>query len=321
MRLQEAGFAVRILTRELPADTTSAVAAAIWHPYKAYPEDRVAAWSLRSFEVYRQLAGDDATGVYFLPLIELFRGPAPEPGWRSSVPGARRMTRAELDELGQGRFPAAYRIEVPVIQTPIYLPWLFERFSAGGGTVEVRPQGAPPLAELVGPGHVTVCCVGLGARELLGDGEVFPIRGQVVRVTNPGLAASLVDDWGPEEPTYVIPRRQDVILGGTAIPGEEDLTADAAVTESVLERTARLEPRLAEAEVLGVRVGLRPGRSAVRLEREELPGGTVLYNYGHGGAGYTLSWGCADEVAERALEATSPVRATSKKLESRGESR
>jgi D-amino-acid oxidase len=39
-------------------------------------------------------------------------------------------------------------------------------------------------------------------------------------------------------------------------------------------------------------------RPSVRLELEERPGGrAVIHDYGHGGSGYTLSWGCAEEVA------------------------
>jgi D-amino-acid oxidase len=54
--------------------------------------------------------------------------------------------------------------------------------------------------------------------------------------------------------------------------------------------------------VLAERVGLRPfRRSGVRLERDQLRDGrTVVHNYGHGGAGFTLSWGCAREVLELA---------------------
>jgi D-amino-acid oxidase len=53
----------------------------------------------------------------------------------------------------------------------------------------------------------------------------------------------------------------------------------------------------APAEIVGVAVGLRPVRSAVRLEAETIaPNCLLLHNYGHGGAGVTLSWGCAAEV-------------------------
>ncbi|WP_435742097.1 DNA polymerase Y family protein, partial [Nocardioides sp. SYSU DS0663] len=51
-------------------------------------------------------------------------------------------------------------------------------------------------------------------------------------------------------------------------------------------------PPPAPARVLRTKVGLRPARPSVRLERQ----GRVVHCYGHGGAGVTLSWGCAEEV-------------------------
>jgi D-amino-acid oxidase len=44
-------------------------------------------------------------------------------------------------------------------------------------------------------------------------------------------------------------------------------------------------------------VCVRPARSSVRLESERFEDGRVVHNYGHGGAGFTVSWGCAEEVA------------------------
>ena len=54
-----------------------------------------------------------------------------------------------------------------------------------------------------------------------------------------------------------------------------------------------LVPALETGTVVAHRVGLRPARSRVRLEAED----GVVHCYGHGGAGVTLSWGTADEVA------------------------
>lgn len=59
---------------------------------------------------------------------------------------------------------------------------------------------------------------------------------------------------------------------------------------------AGLVPQLEGAEVLDVLVGLRPGRATVRLEAEPCGAALVIHNYGHGGGGFTLSWGCAEDV-------------------------
>jgi D-amino-acid oxidase len=91
----------------------------------------------------------------------------------------------------------------------------------------------------------------------------------------------------------VIPRSRDIVLGGTEQQGEWSRTPDPQTATDILARTARLVPELAGAKVLCHKVGLRPARRQVRLERE----GDVVHCYGHGGAGVTLSWGCAEEVA------------------------
>jgi len=131
-----------------------------------------------------------------------------------------------------------------------------------------------------------------------------PIRGQVVRVRNPGLERFILDEDDPKGVTYIIPRSHDCILGGTADEGEWDLEPDPETASGILDRCTRLEPRLADAEILEHRVGLRPGRPTIRLELENDPDRvTRIHNYGHGGSGITLSWGCAEETLRLVQEA------------------
>jgi D-amino-acid oxidase len=103
---------------------------------------------------------------------------------------------------------------------------------------------------------------------------------------------------GPEGegPTYVIPRTDDVVLGGTDDDGDWSRTPSPEVADHILRRAAALVPEVAKARVVRHKVGLRPARPEVRLERV----GDVIHCYGHGGAGVTLSWGCADEVRQLA---------------------
>ncbi len=145
---------------------------------------------------------------------------------------------------------------------------------------------------------VVVNCTGLGARELVGDSTLYPVRGQIVRVSNPGLTVSVRDELHPGGRAYVHPRADDCILGGTLDEGQWDTTVDLAVGAAIVERCRDLVPALRDAHVLDHVVGLRPGRPTVRLEEDEPlgSGARVVHNYGHGGAGITLSWGCAREV-------------------------
>ena len=129
-----------------------------------------------------------------------------------------------------------------------------------------------------------------------------PIRGQVVRVRNPGLERFVLDEENPDGVTYIVPRSADCILGGTAEEGEWDLEPDPKTAAGILRRCTDVEPRLMGVEILQHKVGLRPGRPEIRLEREDcyVP---RIHNYGHGGSGITLSWGCAQETLRLVEEA------------------
>ena len=107
-----------------------------------------------------------------------------------------------------------------------------------------------------------------------------------------------LEEWWLAEdgPTYVIPRSRDIVLGGTEDTGEWDRRPDPETAAAIMARATALVPALAGARVLRHKVGLRPARPAIRIERV----GDVIHCYGHGGAGVTLSWGCADEVARLA---------------------
>jgi D-amino-acid oxidase len=288
--MREMGLDVRIVTAALPLQTTSSVAAALWLPYKAYPEDRVLTWGSRTFEVFEDLSRVPESGVRMRQGVEIWREPVPDPWWASAVPGVRRCTD---DALPPG-YTDGHAFVAPVIEMPVYLGYLLDRFLGSGGHVEHR---AVSSLEEAGEGGVVVNCAGLGARELVGDPSMEPIRGQIVRVRNPGLERFVLDEDNPEGVTYVIPRSRDCILGGTAEEGEWDTEPVPETAAAILRRCAELEPRLAGAKVLEHKVGLRPGRPEIRLEIEDVAQSPPrVHNYGHGGSGVTLSWGCAEET-------------------------
>lgn len=285
VRLLESGHRVDVVARDLPLETTSAVAAAIWYPYRALPQERVSAWASRSYEVFGGLAADPGTGVRLVTGTEVHRTARPDPWWADAVPGLARET-ALPDGYADG-----WTFVTPVVEMPVYLAWLADRTEQLGGTLtRMNLTALPDAADLV------VNATGLGARHFGADGTVVPAAGQVVYVEQPGLDRWWLDAGTPGAPTYVVPRSRDVVVGGTDVEGEWSRTPDPAVAEEILARAAALVPEIASAPVLRHKVGLRPVRPAVRLERE----GRVVHCYGHGGAGVTLSWGCAEEVVDLA---------------------
>lgn len=288
VRLAEAGARVRVVAAEPPERTVSAVAAAAWYPYRAYPEALVLGWSRRSREVFDALASVEGSGVALREGVELFRAPQPDPWWRAAV---RSFRRVRPDELRAGATDG-WVFEAPVIDMGRYLPFLLRALERLGVSVEIA--GLPDLA--AAGGDLVVNCSGLGARELVPDPSLRPIRGQIVRVANPGLTRFWVADDLPGGMAYVIPRFDDAVLGGTAEEGASSLAPDPDTTAGILQRCAALEPALERPRVLDVRVGLRPGRPTIRLEAERRGPRTIVHNYGHGGAGVTVSWGCAEAV-------------------------
>lgn len=290
VRLLERGHDVGVVARDLPLETTSSVAAALWYPHRAYPFERVTGWAATTYAELSKLAADDETGVVMRRGVQLLRERTPRPWWASAVPGLLEVEHVLPP------YRAGWELEVPIVEMPVYLRWLTARVEQLGGTITRLALSALPTT-----GASVVNASGLGSRLFADDGSVVPVRGQVVTVEQVGLERWWLDggDQSTGRPaTYVVPRRRDIVLGGTEDEGEWDRAPDRAASERILARAVELVPELRGARVLGNRVGLRPARPTVRLELEARPEGRVVHCYGHGGAGVTLSWGCADEVAD-----------------------
>lgn len=287
--LAERGVRVRVWTREPVERTTSAVAGALWWPYRIEPEALVGEWALQSLAVYEELASrPEETGVRMVEGVQAETRLDELGPWAARVPGLR-AARAE-EYAGEGLWA-----RLPLIDMSTHLPWLRERFLKAGGTVE--EQSVTDLWEV--PAAVVVNCTGLDSLDLVPDPSMRPVRGQLVVVENPGITTWLTSvDHTSATSTYFFPQPGGLILGGTAEEDAWSMTPDPAVAEAIVARCAAIRPEIAGARVLQHQVGLRPTRPAVRLEREVRRDGRVLvHNYGHGGAGITVAWGCAREAA------------------------
>jgi D-amino-acid oxidase len=296
IRLLEDGFPVRIIAQSVPPDTTSNVAPAYWYPYRVSPQDKVLKWAAFSYRKFLQLCSE--SGITMFELLKLYDREIEIPFWKEAV---RAFRRAEKEELPEG-YKDGFVAEVPRIETPIYMRYLTDTYNRLGGSIEKLDKDIDSLHDATGE-ELIINCAGLGAGKLCGDDNVFPIRGQVVRTENPGLTRCVSDESGPLAVSYIVPRSGDCVLGGTAEENNWSLEVDPATSENIVRKCAILEPRLKGVRVLEHRVGLRPGRTEVRLEIEHLPDkSAVIHNYGHGGGGYTLSWGCAEDVLELARD-------------------
>lgn len=291
IRLAESGRRVRVWGPDPVEAIVSSAAAAIWYPYKAAPLDLVAQWALRTRDQLLKDARDPASGVREVEGTEVWNGEA-DPVWAihgmDVVP--REIIPSPIPEYTNGQ-----TLRLPIAEMPVYLRWLAARLKTFG--VGIEPRRASTLDEAVAAAPMVINCTGLAARALVEDPSVHPIRGQIVRVRNPGIERFWLAVSPGAEPIYIVPRADDLILGGTAQAHDERLEPDARTAEEIVARCARFEPALADAEILQHRAALRPGRAEVRLERVNREDGrSVIHNYGHGGSGVTVAWGCADAV-------------------------
>jgi D-amino-acid oxidase len=305
----ERGYCTAIYAKDTGQQTTSGAAAAMWFPYDVEPAEKVIPWALETYRALVDLTRDSHTGVSVIELRQFSRSDEIQiPDWAISL-GARPLPSSVFSSEAGGegaksltvrlaKFTSGFALHVPLMDTTIYLDYLAERFLKTGGEInaDVRFE---KLADVGREFDLVINCAGIGARGLVQDVDLEPHRGQIAIVPKiDNLSCAIVCDDPPL--TYAIPRTNDCVFGGTNEVGD-DLAVDPDSTARILDECSRVL-KIENPNVLSERVGLRPFRkSGVRLERDRLRDGrTVIHNYGHGGAGFTLSWGCGREVLDLA---------------------
>ena len=152
--------------------------------------------------------------------------------------------------------------------------------------------------------HAVINATGLRARELVDDKNLYPIRGQTVRVN--GVARAVTTRLGATkgDVVAVMPRPGSgvTVVGVTVEPEVWKTGVEDDQVPRLLERGKALAPELLNENgdfgVVLVGVGLRPGRKGgARVELEVLGSGLIIvHEYGHAGAGYQNSIGSARKV-------------------------
>ena len=339
LALHRHGIQTTIIAEKFEPEITSVVAGALWEWPPAvcgYHQDqasleRAKIWCMVSYRKFAELAAAPETGVYLRPSAFYFRNRVEE-----HEPHLRKMNEfqnkvrgfvhdAELiqqtgvnTEIG---LKDAYSYLAPMVDTDVYMKWLLRKVKAAGSRViqrklegDLRPQEEHLKGEF--GADVIVNCAGLGSRELASD-PMFPLRGALVRLVNDGkdfpqvtrsYCVSHDDVTSAQQVVFIVPRGNDrLILGALVEPDEWSTDINLENHEPIrrsYERCVEFLPILKKARLdpaEPVRVGLRPFRKqSVRVE--VVPGTAIIHNYGHGGAGVTFSWGCAEEAAELASE-------------------
>jgi len=210
--VQEAGFPVTIYAAALPPDTTSNVAGGQFHPFGLFRDDSVTPeWKAQfaraldySWRRYQIMVGDDY-GIRWLPTY--VETDTPEARTIATFPPINRLLMP-----AEHPFPldGVLLYDTMYIETGRYLRQMMRDVQIAGGKIEVRKFARP--ADIAGlPESLVFNCTGLGARELFGDQELQPIRGQLaILEPQPNIRYAALGGFG-----YMFPRADGILLGGT----------------------------------------------------------------------------------------------------------
>ncbi|CAD5118599.1 DgyrCDS7285 [Dimorphilus gyrociliatus] len=296
---------VTVLADKFGLETTSDGAAGIYRPtlslMKGNDLNKVKRWCKDSWNRYDQLARSKEAREAGLSTISGYHFYDEEYAknydffYKDIVYQFRQCTPKEMSMFGNSQ-PCGVAYTTNLIECRWYLPFLAKQFTANGGKIVKRRLSS--LSEVADDSDIIVNCSGFGSRDLIGDKTMVPIRGQMIRAKAPWIKNFVFSG----HTSWVIPGRETVIVGGTRQVNDTDFTIRAEDTDSLWENGVKLVPSLAGGQKEWVWVGFRPHRSPIRLERDTYKHGNkqipLIHNYGHGGNGVSLSWGCAIEAAE-----------------------
>jgi D-amino-acid oxidase len=290
------GVEVTVIAEAFYNQTTSYGSGGLWEPYQiaGTAEEQVNLWGKLAFDHFLSLLhGPDAgaSGTQLLTAYQLFTADQEYtiPSWKDIVFSFSELSQEDLRAMGlPSRFVKGFTFGTLVIEQKYYLKFLTDKLTdAGVSFVQRKIEDIQELIDgsnPVGSFDAIINCTGLGsAKSVVHDEEMYPIRGQVLRVKAPWI--NNVWFFGT---SYIIPNVDTVVLGGTAQKGNWDTTVSLADTEKILGDIAEVFPSIRDAPIENVWAGLRPGRTPLRLESEVMSGHDghsvlVVHCYGHGG--------------------------------------
>ncbi|XP_014820133.1 PREDICTED: D-aspartate oxidase isoform X2 [Calidris pugnax] len=185
---------VTVLSDQFSPDTTSDAAAGILipHTYPGTPTHVQKQWFKETFTYLFAISNSaeaSEAGIHLVSGWQVFKNSPKEelPFWSDIVLGFRQMSKAELQKFPQHQFGQAFM--TLKCDCPPYLLWLEKRLKAAG--VQIYTRKVADLWELHSEYNVVVNCTGIGARQLVGDEKLFPVRGQVLKMNSDAALCQL----------------------------------------------------------------------------------------------------------------------------------
>ena len=300
-----------VISDQYSPNLTSDKAAGYWHSPETDPRRT---WALHSYDIFlaesfsvkSSYAGVMTSAAYILHGSEgKYKDgyqPNDNPSFSTHVKHFHQLAKDELQMFADLNPLSGYSFTTAIVEVTKYLQYL--RLYLKHLKVEFTQQRVNNLHEL-SKFDLIINCTGLASKELepVNDQTLYGVRGQVLRVSAPWIKSVYLWDSGLY---YIIPQTDLCVLGGTSEFENESTDVDEKQTRNIIDTCAIIHPSLKNAEIKQIDVGFRPARKingilTVRVEYECIQGPAqlhVIHNYGHGGNGVTLSWGCAREVVD-----------------------
>jgi D-amino-acid oxidase len=328
IRLRLAGAHVEVISSPNVA-MVSAVACALWLPACLNKADGISGCDISlesvardSWNCYKWLLNElgQSAGVRRLIHHEYIKsGQDDPPYWLQNIFSSSDLASCRL-KWGGVTYDRIWKFSTIVIDMTKYMSWLRRWADSLGIIFDVRHLGSLDEASSSETSAI-INCSGLGAKSLARDWSVRPVRGQV-------LFLEAIDETDIESLVGVgideyclVPRIKDIGVGSLFEDVDDSNHIEprySQKSEDKLRAAVGILAELCGVDRLSLEfsgrsaVGLRPSRTnGARLEAEQRHSGLVIHNYGHGGGGVTLAWGCASQVARLAssllAESDSPI--------------
>lgn len=301
--LLENGFNVTVFSKDNPLETNSDAAVATWFsPDSSKPI--LQKHCLESFPKFNELIKTEvSSGVQRISDIFYFKS---KEDFDNSVWGKdplRKLvnpTNPSTESKKVDGYPFSVLINIPLINPTIYRPYMLEKFKSLGGELEIKKINS--FSEFTDPYNIVINSSGWEASYLTKDSDVYPIRGQTetMKITQELKGEHSLNIEGLN--AYVVFRSlsNDCVIGTTYQVGDSDKEVRPVDKRAIIKKVSAFFPAIKGIETVS-KAGIRCGRSDVRIETEEIINNVgkkmfIVHCYGHGGSGFSASWGSSHQV-------------------------
>ena len=289
---------VTLIAEEFSPNITSDAAGGIMrlNDRKLTNDPRIDRWFAETYQYFSKLFASPLAAQLNLSLVSsytIFDESREDPLMKDLVYGFHHVSAKEKKILNIPQDKNAWSYLTFSMPCTPFLAWQMEQFKGNGGIVVKKKLNS--LQEIDGDYNIVVNCSGLGSKELVNDQGMYPVRGQVAILRAPWVKHLVTAEVGGKF-TYIIPRGENVVVGGTSQVDNWSTNVNPSDRADIITRCSQYIPSLVQAEIINEWAGLRPGRKQVRLGVEDLSNTTtVVHNYGHDGKGLAFSIGCAND--------------------------